>query len=115
MPNSNAHAPIMLVSPEDVTAALYAPGSSEQDTRSNHLRAMLQGVTALLRSGQFSEFDGILAALRPDDLSPSMATGVLRYSFAAREVLPNWGTARDRVRASLVRRGEDADDILSGL
>ena len=105
----------MALSAADLEAALYTPGTDDATVCAAAIRAVLRTTNALLCTGRFREFDAVLAALRADALAPTLAVGVLRYTFMARTTLPHWTEARDRIHAALSARGENADRILRGL
>ena len=101
---------------ERLEAALYGPGVVEADkVGSKALIVMMEALYDLFDARKFSTVDRILESLRPADLADIMALGLLRYSFAVRELLPHWPSAVRAVHAEFVRRGRDADRELHGL
>jgi hypothetical protein len=46
---------------------------------------------------------------------PDIMIGLLRCSFRARNLLPNWWTARTRFHQELCRQGRDANHMLRGM
>jgi hypothetical protein len=75
---------------------------------------MFKAIHDLMWAGEFAALDAILGVVEVTTMRSLMICALPRYCFVARKSLPAWQPFVVRGHAELVRRGENADDILPG-
>ncbi len=104
------------MAPEEFLAFIH-------DGRTDHTTGEIAAVIGAINSMILSEtrtFDptklnSALAAADPEEIASAVQVAILRGSFPFKEKLEAWGPFRERSRATLLRRGLNADRILRGL
>jgi hypothetical protein len=99
-------------------AAIHYACSLKEGDGINETRPCIElfnAIQGLLRAGEFAALDEAIAAADVVGMPAIIITALPRYCFVARQSLPSWQAFVARGHAELVRRGEDADDIMRGL
>lgn len=73
------------------------------------------GVQELVRTGNYSTIDTLLAGADVNKLPPEAIVGLLRYSAASKQRLAQWHVFLEKAKAELPKRGFDYRKTLAGL
>jgi hypothetical protein len=92
---------------------LYSEGI--QRASSDGILKLLSSLFDLIEHGAFGEIDWLLRNVQLDRLAPEFLVGILRSTSHYSARFPYWSTFLNLSREQLIRRGLDADRILSGL
>ena len=85
------------------------------DDADEKVGALYLAVQNALGSDDLSNLDIVFETTDETRLPTIISLGLLRYSCAARTLLPHWPEFRDRCRAEYVRRQLDEHELLQGL